>query len=110
MSRTKGHSYERAVAAYLRDKGHDEARRGLQYRDGDGAPDVILDGWNIECKRLRVVRWGDIIKALAQAHDSPHAKGRFTVAIMRPDRGDDIVCMRRDEWAELVGEIKNGAE
>lgn len=105
-SRTKGASFERQVARDLQAHGFDEARRGLQYRDGSDAPDVWLRGWNLELKRYRVVRWGDIVKALDQAYASEHSKGRYTAAVMRPDRGRTVVCMDWDEWLEVVKELR----
>ncbi len=49
-SRNKGIGFERAMARYLR-KWWPEARRGLQYQDGDYSPDIINTPFYIECKR-----------------------------------------------------------
>jgi len=99
-SRTKGHSYERAIAKRFR-KWAPEARRGLQYRDGADAPDVILDGFRVECKRLARPTIGDVYRALDQVHgDAPDAE--LPVVIMRPDRRDDVVVMRLETFEELA--------
>jgi Holliday junction resolvase len=49
-SRNKGVNFERAIARHLR-KWWPEARRGLQYQDGDYTPDVVNTPFYIECKR-----------------------------------------------------------
>ncbi len=49
-SRNKGINFERAMARHLR-KWWPEARRGMQYQDGDYTPDIVNTPFYIECKR-----------------------------------------------------------
>jgi Holliday junction resolvase len=52
MSRTKGHSFEREIARKFR-RWFPNARRGLQYQDGEHCPDVQGTPFYIECKRYK---------------------------------------------------------
>ena len=67
-SREKGKRGERELANYLKDKGYNEARRGVQYTGGKDSPDVVIPGltdWlHIECKRVENL---NMTKAIEQA-------------------------------------------
>ena len=107
-SRRKGHSFEREIARYLRDQGFAEAKRGWQSRDGREQPDVTLDGCWLECKRLKVVQWSDVLRALDQAELAEGDRGRYRVAVIKRDRqAEPIVCMTLEEWTELYREARN---
>src|SRR5690606_33439567 len=83
-SRRKGHDWEREVARRLRDVLGVEARRGLQYRDGAEAPDIIIEGLplHVECKAGQRPR---ILAALEQA-ERDAAEGAIPVAITKQDK------------------------
>lgn len=68
-SRKKGKAAELELAAFFRDHGFSEARRGVQY-SGAGAADVVgLPGIHVECKRIEVVRLHDWLAQAAM--DAP---------------------------------------
>ena len=87
MSRTKGQSGEREMAALLTQvTGHDVRRRVRQH-DGDSDLEGV-PGWSIECKRYATAKPGHIYgmwwpQALAQAQDA----GTLPVLFYRLDRG-----------------------
>lgn len=100
-SRTKGHSFERTIAKELRDAtGVGSIRRGLQYRDGSDAPDVVCPPFHIECKRQARV---SIEAALEQAVEAC-ADDLTPVAVTKKDRGKVIVSMYLSDWIALVRE------
>ena len=87
MSRTKGQSGERELAALLTHvTGHDVRRRVRQH-DGDSDLEGV-PGWSIECKRYATAKHGNIYgmwwpQALAQAQ----ATGEQAVLLYRQDHG-----------------------
>jgi hypothetical protein len=94
MSRNKGARAERAVVAYLRANGHEDARRylagdGRQPGDVDALPDVAL-----EVKDAATYRIGEW---LAQAVDE--AGDRLPVVLMHP-KGVRVDAVG-DWWAVL---------
>lgn len=96
--RLKGHTFERWVARELREKGFD-AKRGLQSRDGDDAPDVVLPGFWIECKRGRKP---NVRAALRQAIEASDGEG-LVAAVIRDDRAAPFVAMPWLDWLDLIG-------
>lgn len=65
-SRDKGAVGERELAAFLREQGYVEARRGLQFKGGPESPDAVgLPGFHIEVKRTERFSLYD---AVNQAH------------------------------------------
>ena len=105
-SRRKGHDFEREIAAQLREIGL-EARRGQQ---GGGAvePDVITQGWWIECK---VGKRPNITAAIDQAvRDLKRAPTRpdttVPVAIVKQDYKTATVTMRLNDWLDLLEGIR----
>ena len=53
-ARRKGHQWERDVVRLFATIFGSVVRRGLQFRDGADAPDVVgVPGWWIECKKGR---------------------------------------------------------
>jgi Holliday junction resolvase len=64
-SRDKGKRGELELAAFLREHGFDEARRGQQFHGGGDSPDVVgVPGWHFECKRIEA---GNLYNWLDQA-------------------------------------------
>lgn len=101
--RAKGHSYEREIANVFKAAFPDiDAHRGYQYRDGADAPDVIVPGLWVECKRGRCTYPK---KALAQAIEASFEHGteyQIPVAICRDDRSESTVTMRLDDFIDLL--------
>ena len=101
--RTKGHNYERFIARWFRDCVGIDAKRRIQSRDGNEAPDVETPFFDVECKKQKapVVR-----RALEQATKQAR-KGRYPVAICKWDdqrNADAVVAMRLEDFGELVRE------
>ena len=97
-SRTKGHSFERAVAILFRKMGYSGARRGLQYRDGDEAPDVVgVDDLWVECKRGKRV---GIKSAMMQA--SAACGKKRPIVVSKEDRSPIYVTMDFRTFAEIL--------
>jgi len=101
-SRTKGHNFERYVARILR-LSFPDARRGKQYTGGREA-DVEGTPFRIECKRLRDVRLGDVLRAIGQAESNAETwdDDRPVVAIHRADRGKAFVTMKLSTAAHII--------
>ena len=96
-SRTKGHGFEREVAAWLREKVGIEAKRGLSQPRGGTAeePDVLTPGgWPLwlELKRGKKT---DSRAALRQARNAIANSGAdcWPVAICRDDQEDATAMM-----------------
>ena len=96
-SRTKGHGFEREVAAWLRDAVGIDAKRGLSQPRGGTAeePDVLTPGgWPLwlELKRGKKT---DSRAALRQAREAIATSGNdcWPVAICRDDQEDATAMM-----------------
>lgn len=101
-SRVKGHGFEREIARAFRERFPDiDAHRGYQYRDGADAPDVIVPGLCIECKRGKLTYPK---KALQQAIECADKQSEFTipVAICKDDRSDTTVTMLFEDFLDLL--------
>lgn len=99
-SRRKGHSFERQVAAHLRDCGFDEAKRGLSQSRGEGC-DVDGTPYWIECKRGKKV---DIRAAILQArlgaaNDKLH---RPWVVVGKDDGDQPFVVMSFEHFLHMA--------
>jgi hypothetical protein len=100
-SRRKGHGFERVVAQRLRDIFGDDVRRGMQYRDGAEAPDVVAPCFWIECKRGKRT---NAIAALKQATEASNGKGVWPIAVCKNDNEPAIVTMSLEDFLDLVRE------
>jgi hypothetical protein len=96
-SRTKGHGFEREIAAWLRETVGIDAKRGLSQPRGGTAeePDVLTPGgWPLwlECKRGKKT---DSRAALRQARDAVVRSGAdcWPVAICRDDQEEATAMM-----------------
>ena len=88
-SRRKGHDFERTVAAQLSSVfGADKVRRGLQYRDGAEAADVVCPGFWVECKRGHRTHPR---AALRQASAAASGKGVWPLVVAKDDQEDPYV-------------------
>src|SRR5690606_4333292 len=99
-SREKGARWEREVARRVRDVLGVEARRGIQYRDGSEAPDIIIEGLplHIECK---AGKRPPILAALEQA-ERDAAEGAIPVVVVKPDKKEPTVTMRLEDWLAVI--------
>lgn len=95
--RTKGSSFERKVARFLREACGVDAKRGWQSRGGGKEePDVVAPGLHIECKAHARV---NIKQAIKQATDD--TSGELPVAVTKDDRKPVLVTMYLEHWAEF---------
>ncbi len=99
-ARRKGHQWERDVVHLFAAIFGAGVRRGLQYRDGADAPDVVgVPGWWIECKKGRRP---NPCAALRQAIAAAAKSGLRPVAICREDNEEPTAMLRLDDFLELL--------
>ena len=99
LQRRKGHGFEREIARQLRNI-FPGARRGLQYQDGEGCPDVTGTPFHVECKRGKKP---NPRAALAQSINDAN-KGKVPIVVIRDDRADPFVVLRWDDFLDFVRE------
>lgn len=108
-SRNKGRAYEQKIAREYRDLGH-EARRGWQSRQGDDEPDVILESnpevW-IECKHH--ARGGLAFRTMEQAEKAAKPDA-FIVLHLKETHGEELVCLRKEDWYSVMDYILRSKE
>lgn len=98
-SRRKGKVGEREWAAYLRENGVSEARRGRQYAGHPDAPDVVgIPGWYQEVKRRERIQ---IEKWMEQAEADAGPDDRVLVAHRRNGK-PWLVTMRAVDAVPLI--------
>ena len=97
-SKRKGSAGEREWAAFCRDHGFTEARRGTQFRGGFDSPDVVgLPGVHQEIKRVERL---NIHEAMQQSIRDSEGKALPIVAHRR-NREEWLVTMRAEDWMEI---------
>lgn len=97
-SREKGKEGERSLAAYLRERGFAEARRGQQYAGANGDADVTgLPGIHIECKRVERL---NLDAALEQSERDARA-GEIPVVIHRKNRQSWRITLALDDFLKI---------
>ena len=111
LSRTKGASFEREVAAAFRAAGFTDARRGLsQTRDGSEVPDVegVPELW-IECKhRIHC----NVQAALKQAEWAMLLNSRCSwrnlaaVTVTKDNRAEPIASLYLRNFLELLRRLR----
>jgi Holliday junction resolvase len=85
MPRRKGGAGERELAHLLADELGADVRRRCRQHPGDS--DVLgVDGWAIECKRVRAASRGDLSAWWAQAVAQAQASGELPMLAYRADR------------------------
>lgn len=98
-SNRKGKVGEREIAAYLREHGYTEARRGQQFHGGSDSPDVVgMTGFHIEVKRVERL---DLNAAMEQSIRDA-AENEIPVVFHRRDRDYWKVTMRLDDFMEVI--------
>lgn len=102
--RTKGHNFERKMAAELRAAfALPDICRGVdQAQDGGKCPDVDrVPGWWVECKTGAATSpkaaMTQALERLQQLED-----GRKPVAITHDDRGPVLATILLEDWIDLV--------
>ena len=106
-SRRKGAVGEREVAAYLREHGFTEARRGQQFHGGSDSPDVVgMTGFHIEVKRVERL---DLNAAMEQSIRDA-AKNEIPVVFHRRDRDYWKVTMRLDDFMKVLSDTADAIE
>jgi hypothetical protein len=101
-SRRKGAVWERELVHLFAEVfGPENVRRGLQYRDGGDAADVIAPAMWIEAK---VGKLTNPRAALRQAAEASAGKGLWPVAVCKDDRGLPFVTMALDDFLDLARE------
>ena len=99
--RTKGHGYEREVAAIIRTLTGYPAKRGFQTRGAEVSDIIGVDGFWIECKR-RKARPIPLVALRQAIEEMPEGCEDMPVGITRADGGDSTVTMRLEDWCELI--------
>lgn len=96
-SRTKGKTWERAVAALLRPVFGAEVARGFQSRSGRDGCDVEGTAYWVEAKHGKLVNVRAAIRQALAATD-----GRPVVVVSKDDRSTPLVTMQLSDWLELA--------
>src|SRR5579859_6823449 len=104
-SRNKGKRGELELAAFLKEHGYENARRGQQFKGGGDSPDVVgVPGLHIECKRVEALR---LYPALAQAHRDA-GDGTVPVVLHRCNGEEWVAILSADDflniWKRATGE------
>lgn len=104
-SRAKGKNGELEFAAFLRDRGYAEARRGQQYRGGDDSPDVVgVAGVHHEVKRTERLALYDAVDQArrdAAPNTMPVVAHRCN-SKPRSCRGEWLFVLGADDYFELL--------
>jgi len=106
--RTKGHQYERDIAAFYRECGL-KAHRGQQADSTIKPPDVVLPEFpalHIECGRRACGCW--IVDKWKQAKGDA-GKG-VPIVHVKADRGDDLVVVSLAHWGRIVRAVYGAIE
>lgn len=98
-SRAKGKAGELELAAFLRDRGYPNARRGVQYAGGSDSPDVTgLGGFHLEVKRTERT---DIYGWLEQATNDAGGK-KVPVVVYRKNKRKWVAILDLDAFLGLL--------
>lgn len=105
-SREKGKEGERSLAAYLREHGFTEARRGQQYCGANGDADIVdgIPGIHIECKRVERL---NLDAAMEQSERDARAD-EIPVVIHRKNRQSWRITMQLDDFLRIYGGNNEG--
>jgi hypothetical protein len=101
-SRRKGARWERdLVHIFAEVFGTENVRRGLQFRDGADAADVITPAFWVEAK---VGKLTNPRAALRQATEASTGKGLWPIAVCKDDRDDPFVAIALDDFLDVLKE------
>ena len=103
-SRNKGKTGEREFAAILREHGHEDARRGRQYKGTDDSPDVVGlgDDFHLEVKRREAIR----IEEWCKQVEAEAAPGSTPVVAWRRNHQPWRVTLPLTDFLRLVAEAR----
>lgn len=103
-SRTKGHSYERAIAIDLQKIGYEKARRQLEYHadDAKGYDIANCEPFFIQCKKMK--KYAPLTKI--QEVQCDRELGDIPVLVTAGDRQEDIVAMYWSDFLALLRKAK----
>ena len=102
-SNRKGKTFERWVAAYLREHGYTEARRGQQYHGGADSPDVTgLQGFHIEAKDTQ--KWSAYDFMEQSVRDA--AEDEIPIVIAKKNYQKPLVIIRLEDFMKVVSKWK----
>lgn len=106
-SRQKGARGEREWAAYLRELGFADARRGQQFSGSPDSPDVAggIPGTHPEVKRVERLNLHDAMKQAVR--DAGHA---IPYVAHRRNRGEWLVTLRADDLQLFAAALLDGFE
>jgi hypothetical protein len=93
-SRTKGHNFEREIARSLKDV-FPEAKRNLEYQEGEGVDIANTGEFSIQCKVGKSFRIEPALKEAVKPNKIP-------LAITKKDRSDIIVSMYYEDFRKLL--------
>jgi hypothetical protein len=103
MQRTKGHTWEREVAAMFRAIWPD-ARRGLtQSRAGDEDADVMLPRFWVECKAMQRV---NIEGAFRQATEASRRSGKIPLVCSKSNRREPLATLPLKDFVAILFELE----
>lgn len=105
LSRTKGHSFERKIANEFIQLGYPEARRHLEYQDGE-ARGVDLNNtlpFLVQCKKHKEYKSINTIYEI-QDFNSP---GVIPLLITAGDRKEPMAVLRWSDLKSLIQQLKN---
>ncbi len=103
-ARRKGHQWERDVVRLFATIFGSVVRRGLQFRDGSDAPDVVgVPGWWIECKKGRRP---NPVGALRQAIIAAGSSLLRPVAICREDGSEPTATLLLADFILLLRQVE----
>jgi Holliday junction resolvase len=114
-ARRKGHNFEREVATEFRLVYGPDVRRGLQYQDGTGVPDVVGTRFHIECKRGKKTNIKAAMEqAIADGWTYAKRLGDHTpktpLVITKDDNEESLATMRLEDLLTLLKELQAYAE
>jgi hypothetical protein len=97
--RAKGARFERELVARLRTVFGGDVRRGLQFRDGAEAADVMLPApIHLEAKHDNGISvWAAMRQAVKDAKP-----GSFRLVVLKHDRQEPIAAMPYEDFEELL--------
>ena len=95
----KGKVFERWVAAYLREHGYTDAKRGQQHKGGADSPDVTgLQGFHIEAKDTQ--KWSAYDFMAQSVRDA--AEDEIPIVIAKKNYQKPLVIIRLEDFMKVV--------
>lgn len=97
-NRKKGHDFEREIAAEFREMGYEQAKRNLEYNEGETGIDLVNTGmFDVQCKRRKNYCSVNTIKEI---------KGYKMPLLITKANGDEAMAILRwEDLKKIVGDI-----